>query len=78
MFLGRFSSVGGSSTGFAKATAAALLARAGFESELGAGGVAFGGRGVAHQAAHVDEMFLGGGTFFQRGRAPLGNKRVRR
>ncbi len=53
------------------ALAAASLGRAGFEGEGLAGGVFFGGGGVADEAAEVDEVLLAGGAFFEGGVAPF-------
>lgn len=59
------------------ALTAALFGGAGFEGEPRAVGVGLGRRRVVEEPADVDEVFLGGGAFFQRGVPPLGDEVLR-
>ena len=56
------------------ALAAAILAGAALEAIGFAGGVGLGGRGLAQQAAEIDEVFLAGGTLLQLRRPPFGDE----
>jgi hypothetical protein len=56
------------------ALAAGLFVGAALEGEALAGGVVFGGGGVAEQAAEVKEVLLGGRAFFELGAAPFGDE----
>jgi hypothetical protein len=52
----------------------ALFAGAGFKGKALPGRIILGWRRVADQATEIKEMFLGRGAFFQRNRAPFGDK----